>query len=331
MNRIQSQDKLVCELATNAISILTFAERPLFASELVHALSVDLQFNSNSGSEICGSGDLQPTFHTLGVHDPDLAPAVEDVLAASAGLIVHQSDSDIVQLVHKTTKEYFVSDDGRLKWFPHAQLTIAAICLVYSQAYEDSGDTADWPFLDYARTHYGHHIIAQRNMERCEGTMPVQPPHEESVIQSTSVILKAQQLIDGIGLSRMAQDLGGVEDVLIVACEKNQLNFARVLLSTNGYSRPSGKSAQIQTGSVLAKAACAIDRALLVAVRNGYTELVELLLKHGACPMLEVDDPPHRALSLLALASCKGYHDVVSCLLDHSSNIMAMMEHDQVE
>lgn len=49
----------------------------------------------------------------LGVHGPDLMPTIEDVLTASAGLIVHQPDSGIIQLVHKTTKEYLTSDDGR--------------------------------------------------------------------------------------------------------------------------------------------------------------------------------------------------------------------------
>lgn len=329
MDRIRSQDKRRCELATNAISILAYAERPLLAPELVHALSVDLDFNESSNSELYKTGDLQSMSDSLGVYDPDLMPTVEDVLAASAGLIVHQPDSDIMQLVHKTTKEYLMSDDGRRKWFPQAQLTIAAICLIYSQAFEGSDDAADWSFLDYAQKYYGHHIMAQQRLERGEGPAALQPPPYESAPDPYSPILQAQQLIDQIGLARMAKELGGTEDVLIVASKKNQLNFARVLLSTKQYSRPSVQSAEPKPDALYVEADCAIDRALLAAVRNGYLELVDLLLKYGANPMIKGSITNSRTVNLLAMASFEGHHNVVAYLLDHGYFTMAMMQHDR--
>lgn len=331
MDRIQSQDERRCELATNAISILAYAERPLLAPELVHALSVDLDFNEKSDIELGKTGDLQSMSESLGVFDPDLMPTVEDVLSASAGLIVHQPDSDIIQLVHKTTKEYLMSDDGRQKWFPRAQFTIASTCLIYSQASEGSGDAADWPFLDYAQKHYGHHIVAQRTLERSEEPATAKLDNEESGLDSNLAALKSQRLLDQIGLARMAQELGGLEGVLVAACEKNQLNFARVLLSTNQYNRPSGQSAESDTKSLYAETDCAIDRALLVAVRNGHLELVDLLLKHGASPMIaeQLQNFPGRAESLLTIACLEGHQNIVAYLLDHDYFTMAMMEHEQ--
>lgn len=331
MDRIQSQDERQRELATNAISILAYAERPLLAPELVHALSVDLDLDEHSDIELDKTEDLQSMSESLGVFDPDLMPTVEDVLAASAGLIVHQPDSDIVQLVHKTTKEYLMSDHGRQKWFPRAQFTIASTCLIYSLASEGSGDVADWPFLDYAQKHYGHHIMAQRTLERSEGPPTAKSCSEDPALYSTVAALKSQQLIDQIGLARMAQELGGQEGVLIAACEKNQLNFARVLLSTNQYNRSSGQS-ESDTQSLYAEADCAIDRALLIAVRNGNLELVDLLLKHGASPMTGgkmKDFPEAQAVSLLTIASLEGHQDIVAYLLDHDYFTMAMMEHEQ--
>lgn len=331
MDRIQSQDERQRELATNAISILAYAERPLLAPELVHALSVDLDFNENSDIEPYRIGDLQSMSDSLGVFDQDLMPTLEAVLAASAGLIVHQPDSDIVQLVHKTTKEYLMSDHGRQKWFPRAQFLIASTCLVYSLASEGSEDAANWPFLDYAQKHYGHHIMAQRILESSEGSATAESRSEDSTLYSTAAALKSQQLIDQIGLSRMAQELGGQEGILIAACEKNQLNFARVLLSTNQYNRSSGQS-ESDKKSLYAEADCAIDRALLIAVRNGNLELVDLLLKHGASPMTggKIQDfPEAQAVSLLAIASLEGYQDIVAYLLDHDYFTMAMMEHEQ--
>lgn len=324
MDRIQSQDARLCELATNAISILAYAERPLLAPELVHALSVDLDFNDDSNVELGKMGDLQSMSDSLGIFDPDLMPTVEDVLAASAGLIIHQPDSGIVQLVHKTTKEYLMSDDGRQKWFPRAQLTIAAICLIYSQAAEQENDVADWPFLDYAQKHYGHHIMAQKSQERCDAPESVRSPYEESGLGSNLTVLHAQNMLDQIGLARMAQELGGTEDALIVACETNQLNFARVLLSTKLYSRPPGVPTSADASSSYAEADCAIDRALVAAVRKGHPEVVDLLLQFDANPMI-MDG--YR--NLLSVASNQGHHSVVTCLLEKGYFTMAMMEHDQ--
>lgn len=337
MDRIQSQDERQRELATNAISILAYAERPLLAPELVHALSVDLDFDENSDIELNKPRDMQSMSESLGVFDTDLMPTVEAVLAASAGLIVHQPDSDIVQLVHKTTKEYLMSDHGKQKWFPRAQFTIASTCLIYSLAAEGSDDAADWPFLDYAQKHYGHHIMAQRTLERSEGSATAEIHSEDSALHSTVAVVKSQQLIDQIGLARMAQELGGQEEVLIAACEKNQLNFARVLLSTNQYNRPSGASAESDNKSLYSKPECAIDRALLAAVRNGHLELVDLLLKHGASTMImgKIRNPQMHELaqpdsgSLLVIASREGHHNIVAYLLDHDYFTMAMMEHEQ--
>lgn len=336
MDRIQSQDKRTCELATNAISILAYAERPLLAPELVHALSVDLDFDESSDSEHHKITDLQSMSDSLGVFDPDLMPTIEDVLAASAGLIVYQPDSGTVRLVHKTTREYLMSDDGRQKWFPRAQLTIAAICLIYTQASGDSNDNAAWPFLDYAQKHYGHHIMAQESLERVQQPATVQASHYKSAPGSNISVPQTQQLIDQIGLARMARDLGGIEDVLILACERNQLNFARVLLSTGQYTRPSEDSDEdsdeepeatvTNPSSPYNFANCAIDRALVAAVGGGHLELVDLLLQYyGANPMVHGLE----GSGLLASASSGGHHNVVSYFLEHEYYTMAMMQHDK--
>lgn len=326
IDRINSQDQRLCELATNAISILAYAERPLLAQELVDALSVDLNSSESIDTELYKTEDLQSMIDSLGEYDPDLTPTVEEILAASAGLIVYQPDSGIVRLVHKTTKEYLMSDDGKKKWFPRAQLMIAAICLIYSKAFEDSEGKTEWPFLDYARKHYGHHIMAHQSLERSKGRASAETPNEAPTSDSSPLVFQAQRLVDQIGLARMAQELGGTEDVLVVACEKNQVNFARVLLSTKQYNRSSAQTERLDTGSLDFQAGCAIDRALLAAVRNGHLELVELLLKYGANPLIQTECTE---ISLLALASQKGHCNIVSHFLDHGYFTMAMMQHDR--
>lgn len=336
MERIQSQDKRLCELAKNAISILAYAERPLFAPELVHALSVDLDFDEGSYTGIHEIGNLHSMSDGLGVYDPDLEPTVKEVLAASAGLIVHQPDSDIIQLVHKTTKEYLMSEGGRQKWFPQAQLTIAAICLVYSQTFEDSGDTTKCPFLDYAQKHYGHHIMAQQNLERRKDPALIQSS-PESVLDSDSRLLQAQHLIDQIGLARMAEELSQTEDALIKASERNQLNLVRVLLSTKQYSPFPRLSDNAGASSLHAKTDRAIRRALLAAVRNGHSEIVDLLLKSGANSRSEGHSEDVETGSFyeeactideaLLAAVRNGYLDLVDLLLKNGANSMREVHH----
>lgn len=337
MERIQSQDKRLSELAKNAISILAYAERPLLALELVHALSVDLDFDEGSCTELHEIGNLQSMSNSLGVYDPDLEPTVEEVLAASAGLIVHQPDSGIVQLVHKTTKEYLMSEGGRQKWFPRAQLTIAAICLIYSQAFEDGDGTTHWPFLDYAQNHYGHHIVAQQNLETRKDPALVQSSHE-SLSASGSSLIQAQQLIDQIGLARMARELGQTEDALIKACERNQLNLVRVLLSTEQYNLSPEISAKPDTRAHYAKrdpyhaidrAIRAVDRALLAAAQNGRLEVAEFLLKSGTYSRsqgqsenIEADSiyaADYAIIRALMAASRNGYLELIDLLLKNGA------------
>jgi hypothetical protein len=338
MDRIQSQDKRRCEIAKNAISLLAYAERPLLAPELVHALAVDLDVDEVFNPEPQKIGDLQSMCNKIGVYDPDLLLPIEDVLAASAGLIVYQPDSGIVQLVHKTTKEYLMSDDGRQKWFPRAQFTIAATCLTYSQAFEGCDDAATSPFLDYAQNYYGHHIMAQQSLERSKD--PVAKASHESGQGTDPSFLQSQQLMDQIGAVRMAQELGQTGDVLITFCEKNQVNLARVLLSINQYSRHPKTSENVDAGSSYHRVSGkTMDRALAVAVRNGNLELVDLLLKSGAnistrvpireiIPGLVSDIPKTKSINLLAVASCMGHQNIVTHILDHDHFTMAMMEHD---
>ncbi|KAJ4386811.1 hypothetical protein N0V93_009709 [Gnomoniopsis smithogilvyi] len=354
MERVHSQDNRTCELATNAISLLAYAERPLLSAEFLHALSVDLDITEMTGAELAQMGDLQLMSDSLGVYDPDLAPTVEEVLAACAGLIMHQPESDIVLLVHQTAKEYLTSDTGRRRWFPKAQLKIGAICMVYLQAAKDNKESTYWPFFDYAQKHYGHHILAQSNLDGCDGRAVNATPSKDATMESNLLLSKAQPIIDQIGLARLAQELGGMEDVLLAACKINQLNFARVLLSTQKYRRPAAHPSMARQSSPFSNAECAIDRALIFAVENGLTELVDLLLKFGASPMtlahgrldlvraalkedfneivvllLEAVNSPGARVFFLSVASDFGDQKTVAQILEHGSLTMSMMQHEE--
>ncbi|KAL8991286.1 MAG: hypothetical protein Q9169_007903 [Polycauliona sp. 2 TL-2023] len=141
-------------LARHVISWITYAQRPLSAKELSHALALK-------------SGDSQL--------DVDDIPDVDDMASVCAGLVVVDAESDIIRLVHHTTQEYF--ERIRESWNPQAQSQISSACLTYisfsvfataaSRRDADYGTNSrnlskrfvDYPFYEYAGLFWAVHSI----------------------------------------------------------------------------------------------------------------------------------------------------------------------------
>ena len=86
MERFNSQLIDQAELAKQVLSWITCAKRPLAALELQHALAVEI-----SESQL----------------DEENLPAIEGMISVCAGLVMIDTESDIIQLVHYTAQEYF--------------------------------------------------------------------------------------------------------------------------------------------------------------------------------------------------------------------------------
>jgi hypothetical protein len=132
-------------LAKQALSWITYAQRPLTIQELCHALAIE------------------PGERVL---DPDAVCDIDDVLSACAGLVTVDTESNVVRLVHYTTQEYF--ERIRLEWIPHAQRDIATACITYLSMDTflsgscDSDEALearlrDNVFLEYLARHWGRH------------------------------------------------------------------------------------------------------------------------------------------------------------------------------
>ena len=146
ITRIEDQLSGHRALATNVLSWITYAQRPLTTGELCHALAVEL-----------GESEL----------DPDNIPDVEDMVSFCAGLVTIDNESNIIRLVHYTTQEYF--ERIRESWNPRAQHEITAVCLTYlsfnnfrsgscpnNEEFESRLEKN--VFLDYASRYWGQHI-----------------------------------------------------------------------------------------------------------------------------------------------------------------------------
>jgi hypothetical protein len=106
IERIEGQVKHQYELAKQVLSWITCAKRPLYISELQHALAVEV-----------GEAEL----------DEENLPQIEDMISVCAGLVTIDEESNIIRLVHYTTQEYF--ERTWISWFPHAQIEITTICV----------------------------------------------------------------------------------------------------------------------------------------------------------------------------------------------------------
>lgn len=95
-------------LGRKILSWITCAKRPLTTSELQHALAVKI-----SDTEL----------------DKDNLREIEDMVSACAGLLTIDEESNIIRLVHYTTREYFERTQNQ--WFPNAEPEIATICVTY--------------------------------------------------------------------------------------------------------------------------------------------------------------------------------------------------------
>lgn len=155
IERIKSQLPEDNALATNVLSWITYAQRPLTTTEISHALAVEL-----------GKEEI----------DLDNILDIDDIVSVCAGLVTVDKESDIIRLVHYTTQEYF--ERIREKWNPRVQLDIASICLTYLSFSTFRSGTCptdenfakrleENPFLNYAAQHWGFHTLPVQE-EVCE-------------------------------------------------------------------------------------------------------------------------------------------------------------------
>ncbi|KAI9766614.1 MAG: hypothetical protein M1840_006425 [Geoglossum simile] len=145
MERIEDQGSHIRELAIRILAWIVHAKRPLFTTELQHALGVRLLTEKLDG---------------------DYLPSVQALRSVCAGLVTIDEQSGIVRLVHYTTQEYF--ERTWTSWFPFAQRDITNVCVTYLlfDVFETGFCQSDGEFearlktnilYDYAARNWGHH------------------------------------------------------------------------------------------------------------------------------------------------------------------------------
>lgn len=239
MKRVMSQSEEAAGLALKALMILTTARRPLAVDELCHALAIDLE-------------------HLEDGFDEDNIPPIDYVLTSCTGLVIVEaqprhtrrpgagsttstitstalqgvdrpSGNRLVQVAHKSIRDYLSSPQSG--WFPHAEATMAAICRVYKQAFDDSAMKQGYHFSDYVQKNWGyHHIKSDKKVSEAS-------IKRDAVMQITrqgSFPPAARQAGDKFSLQELALELEGMRDsVLMWACYENKTNVIDILLANN--------------------------------------------------------------------------------------------------
>ncbi|KAF2192452.1 ankyrin repeat protein, partial [Zopfia rhizophila CBS 207.26] len=145
MIRIDGQVDGFKTLAKQILVWITHAKRALSTSELQHAIAVQI------GKPVL---------------DTKFLPEIEFLGSACAGLVTIDENSDIVRLVHYTTREYFEKRIDTL--FPHAHTEITKTCITYlsfdsfKDGFCEQGKDLDnrlkpHVFYEYAAKHWGDH------------------------------------------------------------------------------------------------------------------------------------------------------------------------------
>jgi len=154
MARIEQQDADSRTLARYVLTWIVLGHRPLKVLELLRALAM----MANPGLQTITDDDLTEESR---------------VLSVCAGLIVVDSVSQTVRLIHYTAQQYF--DDNREKWFENASLSLSRTCVKYLLiskpdllmlrrglgsflSSERERMISEDPFLGYAARYWGHHV-----------------------------------------------------------------------------------------------------------------------------------------------------------------------------
>ena len=259
LERIQQQAGDDGPLAMRILGWITHAKRPLSVNELQHGLAVeydDDEDNDLNARGIDADNILQP----------------ESLIDVCAGLVIIDSASQIIRLVHYTTQEYF--SNQRLNFFAGVEADISRACLTYLSYDIDTEETATIlfqsnPFLGYASGHWFLHVHSSLS-----ATNPA-PEFSKAVarFKCSDSCLRSVSLLQWDSKYRMFSSLyfhypnlecPDRESALEVASYWGVEELVTILLEHSTGSYPG------------------LDTSLFYASNSGVLSVVNLLLRYGA-------------------------------------------------
>ena len=326
VERIRRQPGDDGELGMKVLSWVIHAKRPLRVKEIQHALAVEVDEDEDSSYQMDSDNILSPQSLT------DLC----------AGLVVIDSCSQIIRLVHYTTQEFF--DRERQDLFADTEHEILRVCLTYLSYDVASGlptddylsETLDaYPFFGYATLYWSSHLgsIKGYNMhwqsmlkerdrdvrpartfaDLCDDNHTIMFKKVEAYIDNTDKLLFSTMVLRKLLLRPSAYgriseaDLHSRREALPLeaACECGLLDLTRLILTQSRIAwdpTPSNGAA--------------LNSAMFQASSAGHTSIVRLLLTKENFPRDDLN-PAYDTCSIAPAlhAACKNGHVAAAELL----------------
>lgn len=298
LQRIRKQAGDDGQLGMRVLSWITYARRPLSVDELRHGLAVEYD-----------EEDLRAEF------DPDNLLSPGSLVDVCAGLVVIDSKSHIIRLVHYTTQEFF--DKQRRSIFENPEADIARACLTYlsynaAQHFPSDGSMTDWyiikvlnsyPFMGYASRFWVSHVNAcavhqEGNLILEEALEYARDSHrrllaaiilrKQHLRPSSYGRLKDHQLLANPALLHLeAAAECGLQDILEFFLKNgiysdSALNGALNCAASEGHAKQ--VAFLIEQGADASSFASDSSNSLHKACKRGHLEIVKVLLANGAQP-----------------------------------------------
>ena len=321
LQRIEGQLDNDRELAKRVLSWITFTKRPLIIAEICCVLAVE-----PDKAEI----------------DPEKVYDSEDLVSVCAGLVVIDHKSGVIRLMHYTTQEYFERTGDA--WNPGGQLYITIACLTYLSftTFQSGSCSTDkefeerlqqYPFLDYAAKHWGHHArivevdvtdlaytLLQGGLLSSAIQVVGAPNYKYEGYSTRYVRMTALHYIAQFGLAGITERvLAAVHEPVTKAinAKDSRGNSPLSTAAWNGHGEMT--KTLLDNGADVNAQGGDYGNALQAASAGGREQIVKILLDEGA----EVNAQGGYYGNALQAASARGYKQVVKILLDEGAKVNA--------
>ncbi|KAJ7453162.1 hypothetical protein FB451DRAFT_1100503 [Mycena latifolia] len=302
MERINLQSEEDKALAWRALSWVTNAKRPLRPSELREALAVE---------------------HGTAALDPDNLLDIDTILSVCAGLVVINQADKRIRLIHYTMQNYF--NDIQATAFPRAATEITTTCITYlsfdilsQRAHDPMALFHEYSLLDYAVEYCLIHARGRPESD-IKGTILTfletcfvwwklwnwKCSYEKRRKSADRLWIATAFHLDEICWYLIQEDACSGDSILQEAAFEGLTDMVDILLANGVHPDATPPADEGENG-----------RALQAASGRGHTEIINLLLDHGA----DINFPCHLGTAL-QMAAFFGHKESVCLLISRGANV----------